>query len=156
MRSCQHRSAFANPTIYHRRTPPAGINMQVLRITSQHFNPPLSKHGRINKYTTPIIIRLENTLLSPQLRSPRPILALIHKPRKRTTPTRTRIEPQLPTPSNLQRLIAYFELAALAPVIPARAETEVGPASSDVLVDPAVACAVERSAVAQVCASGEY
>lgn len=160
---CQDRRSFANLAIHHRRGPLPGINVEFLSVAREDLHPPVSVPGGIDEDASAVVVRPEDirnganaqrALLDLQLGRSRAGLAVIRKPGERATATRPGEESQLPLPDDLEGLVPDPELAPLAPVVPAGAEAQVGPAALDVLRDAPVALAVERAAVPLVRAAG--
>lgn len=155
MRTSQDDIAGADFAVYHSRLPSSPIDGDLISILRKNLH--ILKLFSIDKDASAIVVTqhlpLPKPLLHTQPYHSRAPLGMILEPLQRTTPTRSREEPELARPDNLEGPIADLELAPAASVVPTGTETEVSAAATDIVGDTAVAGTVEDAAVAQVAAA---
>lgn len=86
---------------------------------------------------------------------PRTALALVGEPPEGAAAACPREEAQFPAADDLEAGVPHLELAAAASIVAARAKPQIGTPAEDEVGDGTVAFAVERTAVAEICAAGE-
>lgn len=160
MRSGKHRCPLSNLAVNNSRLPGARLNIKLFTILGEDLDTLTSHLLSIDKHPAAVVVALElrhrtqpfeSALGNHNPNRPRPFLAPVLKPLERTSPTRARIEPQLPRPNNLHIVIPYLELTPPRTVIAPRTEPQVPTTRMpDIRRDNPVTGPVQHATVAQI------